>query len=68
VSDEPHEPPLFADDEDAVFDAEPAVDADPFVAHATPDVGTTRNRRLFFFGVVPIVAVALALGLYFALR
>jgi hypothetical protein len=39
---------------------------DAYVAHATPDVGTRRNLRLLVFGVLPIVAVALAIGIWIA--
>ena len=50
------------------YDPEAEAEADPFVAHETPEIGTRSNRRLLFFGVVPIVAVFLALLLYFLLR
>jgi hypothetical protein len=39
---------------------------DAYVAHSTPDLGTERNRRLLLFGVLPIVAVALAIGIWIA--
>jgi hypothetical protein len=39
---------------------------DAYVAHATPDVGTQRNLRLLVFGVLPIVAIAVAIGIWIA--
>jgi hypothetical protein len=39
---------------------------DAYVAHSTPDLGTERNRRLLLFGVLPIVAVAVAIGIWIA--
>jgi hypothetical protein len=68
VNDEPREEPLFADDEDAVFDPLDQVEEDPYVAHETPTIGTERNRRLFLFGVLPIVAIVVAGLVYFLVR
>jgi hypothetical protein len=36
---------------------------DAYVAHATPDLGTARNRRLLLVGVVPIVAIAVIIAI-----
>ena len=39
---------------------------DAYVAHSTPDIGSARNRRLLLSGVLPIVAVAVAIGIWIA--
>jgi hypothetical protein len=39
---------------------------DAYIAHATPDIGTARNRRLLFFGVLPILAVVVGIGIWIA--
>jgi hypothetical protein len=39
---------------------------DAYVAHSTPDVGTARNRRLLLFGVLPVVAVVVAIAIWIA--
>jgi hypothetical protein len=39
---------------------------DAYVAHATPDLGTARSRRLLLFGVLPILAVAVGIGIWIA--
>ena len=44
------------DDEEIVPDEA----GDAYVAHATPDIGTARNRRLLLYGVLPIVAIGRA--------
>jgi hypothetical protein len=54
--------PLLPSDEEIVPDEA----GDAYVAHSTPDVGTERNRRLLLFGVLPIVAVAVAIGIWIA--
>ena len=40
---------------------------DAYVAHATPDIGTARNRRLLLFGVLPIVAIAVVIAIVIVL-
>jgi hypothetical protein len=37
---------------------------DAYVAHATPEVGTARNRRLLLLGVAPLVAVCIAIAIW----
>lgn len=44
----------------------PDESGDAYLAHATPHVGTGRNRRLLLLGVVPIVMIALAIGIWIA--
>jgi hypothetical protein len=39
---------------------------DAYVAHSTPELGTARNRRLLLFGVVPILAVVVGIGIWIA--
>ncbi|TML86266.1 MAG: hypothetical protein E6G08_12235 [Actinobacteria bacterium] len=39
---------------------------DAYIAHATPDIGTARNRRLLLFGVLPILAIAVGIGIWIA--
>jgi hypothetical protein len=54
------QPPPFESEEEIVPD-----DAgDAYVAHATPDIGTERNRRLLLFGVLPIVAIVVAIAIW----
>ncbi len=50
------------DDEEIVPDEA----GDAYVAHATPDIGTARNRRLLLYGVLPIVAIAVAIAIWIA--
>jgi len=52
-------PPLPSDEEVLPDEA-----GDAYVAHSTPDLGTERNRRLLLFGVLPIVAVVLAVAIW----
>jgi hypothetical protein len=57
VSEQP--PPVPPDEEILPDEA-----GDAYVAHATPDLGTQRNRRLLLFGVLPIVAVVVAVAIW----
>jgi hypothetical protein len=62
VTEPPPPPP-----EDEVLSEEeilPDEAGDAYVAHATPDLGTERNRRLLLFGVLPIVAVVVAVAIW----
>jgi hypothetical protein len=53
---EPESDDLIPPDEEILPDEA----GDAYVAHATPDIGTERNRRLVLFAVVPIVAIVVA--------
>lgn len=52
-------PPIPPDEEVLPDEA-----GDAYLAHATPDIGTARNRRLLLFGVLPIVAVVVAVAIW----
>ena len=56
---EPESDELIPPDEEIIPDEA----GDAYVAHATPDIGTERNRRLLLFGVVPIVAIAVIVAI-----
>jgi hypothetical protein len=61
--DERDDDDLIPPDEEIVPDEA----GDAYVAHATPDLGTERNRRLLLFGVVPIVAIAVVIAIVIVL-
>jgi hypothetical protein len=54
------EPPEIPPDEEILPDEA----GDAYVAHATPDLGSERSRRLLLFGVLPIVAVVVAVAIW----